>query len=175
MPITDEERQYALKLLEDSRTRFIGLIEGLTADQFHFQHNGGWSAAMIAEHVYIAEKGIIRHIVNAPPNPETDPRRDAEIVRFVRDQKEKREAPERIVPKGRITDRDDLVRVINETRDRAIQWLNDPTAEHRQHAMPHRFLGVLDGYQWILMTAAHFDRHSAQIEEFAATANFPKA
>ena len=36
-------------------------------------------------------------------------------------------------------------------------------------------LGPLDGYQWLLFMAAHWERHLGQIKEAKADAKFPRA
>ena len=39
----------------------------------------------------------------------------------------------------------------------------------------HPALGSIDAYDWILMLAAHTERHTAQIKEIKADPNFPKS
>jgi len=42
-----------------------------------------------------------------------------------------------------------------------------------QHVFDHPALGPLDGYEWVLAVAAHTERHTKQILEVKADANFP--
>ena len=39
---------------------------------------------------------------------------------------------------------------------------------------PHPEMGVMDGYQWLLLIAAHCERHTAQILEIKAMPGYPK-
>jgi len=45
----------------------------------------------------------------------------------------------------------------------------------RGHSIEHPLLNQLDAYQWILLIAAHSERHTAQIEEVKASPGFPGA
>jgi hypothetical protein len=40
--------------------------------------------------------------------------------------------------------------------------------------MPHPALQTIDGYQWVLLLAAHSARHTAQIDEVKGAAGYPK-
>ena len=43
----------------------------------------------------------------------------------------------------------------------------------RAHVLLHPVLGPLDAYEWVLAVAAHTERHTKQILEVKADANFP--
>jgi hypothetical protein len=43
----------------------------------------------------------------------------------------------------------------------------------RGRVWPHPLFGLWDGYQWLLATAAHTERHIQQIREAKADHNFP--
>ena len=55
----------------------------------------------------------------------------------------------------------------------SIEAFLESAADHRNHAMPHPVIGLLDGYQWVLLIAAHSQRHTNQILELKAGPNFP--
>lgn len=174
MPLTGEERAFAHELLESSRDRLIGLIENLTPAQFIYRPGDGWSVAMIAEHLCIAEGALVRLLSSLPPDPAADVARDQDILRSTRSRSKRIPAPERVVPQGTFASMQQAIDKLLQVRERSLSWLRDPQADPRNHARAHPVLGVLDGYQWLLMTAAHSDRHAAQIEEIMATADFPK-
>jgi hypothetical protein len=44
----------------------------------------------------------------------------------------------------------------------------------RRHFFRHPIFGDLDLYQWLLMIAAHCDRHRVQSEEVMASPEFPR-
>jgi DinB superfamily len=86
----------------------------------------------------------------------------------------KANAPERIVPTGRIA-HDQLLAEFAAARKRTSEFLATTNAPLRQYAFPHPRFGQVDCYQWILLVAGHGDRHRQQIEEVIAHAGFPRA
>jgi hypothetical protein len=48
------------------------------------------------------------------------------------------------------------------------------TPDLRDHALESPLGQKLDAYEWILFIGAHSERHTKQIKEVMADANFPK-
>ncbi len=84
---------------------------------------------------------------------------------FLRDRSQPGESPERIRPKGRFATREETIRTFEERRAANIAYVRETSEPLRERFAPHPFAGVIDGYQWLLLLAAHTDRHAAQIEE----------
>jgi hypothetical protein len=171
--LTPEERQFAAARLAQSQARLHALAAGLTTAQWTFRDGDAWSPLLIVEHVYVVEAGALRAIAAAPPSAETRPERDARVLKWIPDRSRKAVAPERVVPPGRITDPAALLAKFDEARARSLEWLHDSSSQPRLHALPHPFLGMLDGYQWLLVFALHLERHLEQIEELKSRPNFP--
>lgn len=171
--LTLEEREFAMGRLLDTQARLHGLTAGFTAVQWTFRDGEAWSALLILEHVYIVEAGSFKRIAVAPPSPDSRPERDDRVLKWVSDRSRKMAAPEAVTPQGRNTDPAALLAKFDLARERSLNWLRDPAVEPRLHAMPHPFLGLLDGYQWLLFFAQHLERHLAQIEETKAHPDFP--
>lgn len=171
--LTPDERDFAAARLRDTLARLHGLAAGFTPAQWTFRDGEAWSALLILEHVYIVEAGSFKRIVDAPLSPESRPDRDTRVLKWVVDRSRKMTAPEPVTPQGRTTDPAALLAKFDQARERSLAWLLDPAVEPRRHAMPHPFLGLLDGYQWLLFFAQHLERHLVQMEETKAHPRFP--
>lgn len=164
MPITEQQRDFADKLLRDSLAALRSAVETLPPERWQ-SRQGGWSVLQVVEHCYVVEVGIIRRIPTMPPPSGMRDDRDERIVGWIRDRSTKVEAPPGVVPEGRTANPAELLTKLDRLREKTLGWLHDPAAEHRAHAMEHPFLKLLDGYQWLLMIGAHMERHTAQIRE----------
>jgi hypothetical protein len=59
-------------------------------------------------------------------------------------------------------------------RERTRDFAASTQADLRRHFFKHPIFGDLDLYQWLLMIAAHCDRHRVQSEEVMASPEFPR-
>jgi hypothetical protein len=83
------------------------------------------------------------------------------------------QGPAEVMPQGRWPDFDELLRQFEATRERSVRFSAVTQADLRKHFFPHPFLGLLDCYQWLLLLAAHCERHVRQMEEVKADPGFP--
>ncbi len=173
MPLSTDEREFAEKLLKDSLSGLKQVMSGLTADQLGHCLEGGWTPLGILAHLYVVEVGIMRRLPHSPPPEILRKDRDLRVIALLRDRKRRMEAPARVVPDGRQTDPEQLLEKLERAREISLIWLADPAVDPRAHAMEHPFLKTLDGYQWLLMIAAHMERHTEQIAEIKASLTFP--
>jgi hypothetical protein len=100
--------------------------------------------------------------------------KDEVIVKQVPERTQKFKAPDVIAPKNRWSTPDAIVAHFKEGRDRSIAYVDTTQDDLRDHFAPHPALGVLDGYQWILLMSAHSERHTEQINEVKADPKYPK-
>jgi DinB superfamily len=70
---------------------------------------------------------------------------------------------------------EELLQQFEAARQRTREFADGTAADLRQHFFKHPVFGDLDFYQWILLIAAHCDRHRAQSEEVMASAGYPRA
>ncbi|MGA8408930.1 MAG: hypothetical protein WB680_17265, partial [Candidatus Acidiferrales bacterium] len=84
------------------------------------------------------------------------------------------QAPEILQPAGRWPD-EQLLPEFEAARQKSRDFATSTEADLRSHFFKHPALGDLDLYQWLLMIAAHCDRHRAQSEEVMASEGFPSA
>ena len=179
-PLTQHERDYALSNLHASRKLFLDAVAGLTPEQWSFKAGPDrWSIAECAEHIAVSEdfiSGMVRNqLLKSPPAPDQKSAvTDEQIVEKTADRSKKFTAPEQIAPTHRWNDPAEAVAHFKESREKNIEYINTTNDEFRQHFFKHPAFGVLDAYQWMLLMAAHTERHTLQILEVKSDPNFPK-
>jgi uncharacterized damage-inducible protein DinB len=179
--ISQAERARAVKDLEASRKAFLASIEGLTPEQWNFKPDDAtWSIAECAEHITLSEGFILELVtkrVLASPAIEPTPEiraRDEQIVKSLSDRSKKFKAPEMLQPTHQWPDPDAMAREFTTRRNRTIEFVRSTQEDLRAHAVPHPVFQQMDGYQWLLLIAAHSGRHTTQIEEVKSHPNYPK-
>lgn len=175
--LTQHEREFAMSHLHASRKIFLDAVAGLTPEQWTFKPGADrWSVAECAEHITVSEDfifGLIQNqILKSPAAPEKRAEvkgKDEAVVAQIPDRSQKFTAPETLVPKKRWTDPDAMIAHFKESRDSHIRYVDTTQDDLRDHFMAHPVMGMLDGYQWILLLSAHTERHTAQIKEVLAS------
>lgn len=158
--------------------------KGLSEAQWNFKSAPDrWSVAECAEHIALSEGFIFglvsEKVITAPANPE---KRDAAkgkdemIVKIMQDRSHKATAPEPLDPTKRPMAHADAVKLFLVNRAHTIDFVKTTQEDLRDHLYDHPVpaIGTLDAYQWILLISGHTRRHTAQILEVKADANFPK-
>jgi uncharacterized damage-inducible protein DinB len=178
--LTAQEREFAIKYLEESRRSFLKSIEGLSEAQWTFKAAPDrWSIAEAAEHIAISESTILglvtQKIMSAPAAPAgSQPLSDQKVIEAIADRSARFQAPEMLRPTNRWSTREALAKDFNDARDKTVAYIRDTKEDLRSHAAPHPVLKTLDGYQWLLLIGAHSARHTAQIEEVKSQAGYPQ-
>jgi DinB superfamily len=176
--MTPEERQKAGAFLDETRENMLRAAKGLSPAQLQYKPAPDrWSVAECLEHAALVETLVLGNIHNAikeaAGSPKTD-MTDEALLRMVTDRSGRTQAPERIVPTGKIPC-DQLVGEFEAARKRMSEFVANTNVSLRQFAFPHPRFGQVDCYQWVLLTAGHGDRHRKQVEEVIADAGFPRA
>ena len=179
--MTPAERDKLLKNLEESRERLLLTAKNLSREQLHYRPAPDrWTVAECLEHISIVERwllGAIQKTLETTPDPskrsalegQDDALIAATVARIARFK-----APEFVVPTGRWPD-DQLLKEFEGTRQQTRAFAVSTTADLRNHFYKHPALGELDLYQWMILIAAHCDRHRVQSEEVMASPDFPRA
>lgn len=181
-----QERQFVLENLNASRDRILGLVEGLSPEQWRFRTDEGrWSIGECLEHVIRVENRIFGLIGNAlkdgTPQPEKQlspaerKEKDVRAAKLVVDRSTARQAPEPVRPTAQWTDGNELVAEFRETRARSRQFAETTQGDLRSYFNLHGALGELDCYQWLIVLSLHGARHAEQMEEVKASPGFPAA
>jgi hypothetical protein len=112
--------------------------------------------------------------MKAPAAPDRDIAKiDAGILANVPDRTNKVQAPEPLKPTNRFGSPEGSIKHFVESRGTREDFLKK-TADLRGHAIDSPAGGKWDAYEWVLLIAAHSERHTKQIEEVKANENFAK-
>ncbi len=178
--LTDAERTYLVEQLEMSKKGMIASISGLTQAQWEFKPAPAvWSVKECAEHIILAEDyifGASQGILKSPAvdRPErSNAQVDRMLVAGVQDRTQKATAPEPIVPAGKIATPEEAIREFTKKRDHTIEYVKTTQDDLRVHVADGP-AGKMDAYQFLLLLSSHSARHTAQIREVEANANYPK-
>lgn len=176
--LTQADRDRGVKYLEQTRDGVIAATKDLSEAQWKFKAAPDkWSVAETLEHIALAEDYMFGYVTNmvmkAPAGaPDRDvAKMDAMVLKMVPDRSNKRQAPPELVPTGRWSPAETLEHFLK-SRQRTIEYMQT-APDLRQHVSDSP-LGPLDGYEWLLFISAHSDRHTKQILEVEAAADFPK-
>jgi DinB family protein len=180
--LTAQEREAAIKYLEETRQKFLDSVKDLSETQWKFKAAPDrWSAAEVAEHIAISEEMLLKlasqQIMKSPAAPEKKEaaKGKEELLRkSLTNRSVKVQAPEMLKPTNRWASRDELVKAFNANRDQTIEYVKTTQDDLRSHFGPHPIFKDLDAYQWLILLAGHSERHTLQILEVKADTNFPK-
>jgi len=171
-----EDMGKARHYLAQSRDELLEAVSGLSEAQWRFKPTPNcWSIADNLEHLVIVSKMFERrmtHDFSQGAPPEGDLRsNDFVIVAKGHDRSRKFQTPPPGLPTGRAS-AEELVDAFRAACRQTASFL-ESTPDLRQHTMPHPAIGVLDGYQWLLIVISHWHRHRLQVLEVKAHPDFP--
>jgi hypothetical protein len=175
-----EDKEKALKYLESTKKKLMEATHGLSDAQWNFKPAPDkWSCAEVMEHLAAAEDfirgNITENVMKAPAVPGLDSAKtDAAIIANVPDRTNKIQAPEPIKPTNRFGSPEGSIKHFLDSRTTTEEFLKK-TSDLRGHVTDGPVGGKWDAYEWVLLIAAHTERHTKQIEEVKANPNFPKS
>jgi hypothetical protein len=177
--ITPAEREFALKVLDETRDALLSTLEGLSPEQLSYRPElGRWSVADNTEHIIVAERRLVRaleRLLSGPPDMATRTAMgDQEVLHRTETVVERLKSPENVLPASRWP-APQLGREFETVRQTTRNFANVSNGDLRRYFMPHPVFGNLDAYQWLLFTGAHSQRHMLQSKSVIASANFPSA
>lgn len=175
--LTQAERDFLAEHLEKTRAEFLKSISGLTTAQWTFKAGPDrWSIAECAEHITETEDalmGVAKKVLSDGVAAEKRATREADekLIARVLDRSQKGKAPEILQPKNRWPTPEATKTEFNARRDRTIQYVKETQDDLRGRVSAQ---AKTDAYQYLLVISSHTARHTAQIEEVKAAANYPK-
>lgn len=178
--LTPADKDKALQYLESTKKDVLDATTGLSPAQWNFKPAPDrWSIAECMEHIAAAEDFIRDNIVNAvmkaPPAPGRDVAAiDAGILENVPARKTKVQAPEPIKPTNRFGSPEGSIKHFLDSRAATEEFLKT-TSGLRDHAADSPTGAKWDAYEFILLIAAHSERHTNQIKEVKTDPNYPKS
>jgi uncharacterized damage-inducible protein DinB len=179
--LNDSERAFLIEQMEMSKKAFLSSISGLSDAQWTFKPAPNvWSVAECAEHIVLSETFLFdtsQQILKSPavPRPEkSNSEFDHQLAIGVQDRSHKATAPEPIDPAGKTASLTpaDAARQFTEKRDKNEAYVKSTMDDLRVHVAPGP-AGPMDSYQFLVLMATHTARHTAQIKEVQANANYP--
>lgn len=177
--LTAEELRNGFDYLNRTRDELIEIVADLSEAQWTFKPAAGrWSAGENVEHLGIVEglflKGVAAVFGQAPRYDEAERVRvaDMEIVAMGVNRGTRISAPERLAPSGTMRPQTAVARLLL-AREHTREFLST-TPELRERYREHPVVGPIDGYQWVLLVAAHTERHRLQIAELKSDPRFPQ-
>jgi len=180
--LTQGERDRALSELHATRKEFLDAVSGLSEAQWNFKPAPNrWSVAECAEHLTLAEEMLFNVVTQKIMHTPAEPRRASEVrgkdelvLSRIPDRTHKAEAPSSVRPAHRWPTPGATVQEFKTRRDRTLAYVRTTNDDLRDHFLSHPAVGLLDGYQWILLIAAHTQRHVEQIHEVKQDPSYPK-
>jgi hypothetical protein len=177
--MTQAEKDRAVQYLESTKKAVLEATAGLSEAQWNFKAGPDrWSIAQVMEHIAASEdfiRGIIiEKVMVAPAVPGRDLKKiDDMVVAMVPDRSQKAQAPEPLVPTNRFGTPDGAIKHFVESREKTEVFVKT-TPGLRDHGLDSPMGVKLDGYEFVLLIAAHSERHTKQILEVKADPNYPK-
>lgn len=180
--VSSADKEKALQYLESTRKGVLDATKGLSEAQWNFKSAPDrWSLAELMEHLAAAEdmlRGVTENqIMKSPAVPartaEEIKKTDDAVLTMVPDRSHKVQAPEPLKPTNRFGSPAAAQKHFIESRTATEEYLKN-TPGLREH-LGDSPLGKLDGYDFLLFTAAHSERHTKQMLEVKADPNFPKS
>jgi hypothetical protein len=179
--LTTSEKENAIQLLKQTEAGVFDAIKGLSEAQLNFKAAPDkWSVADCIKHIAAAEKelwAMAEPALTQPANPEKRAEikfADDDLVKAVEDRTHKSKtfaalepanSPYKTVPEA--------LTAFKAGREKLIAFIKNTMVDLRNHVVQLP-VGTYDSYQFILLIGAHSNRHTQQIDEVKANANFPK-
>jgi hypothetical protein len=179
--VSQADRERALQYLESTKRGVLDATRGLSDAQWNFKPAPDrWSVAEVMEHLAAAEdliRGMTQEMMKGPEAPMRDmaeiKKTDDGVLAMVPDRSHKVQAPEPLKPTNRFGSPVAAQKHFVESRETTEEYLKN-TPGLRAHVGDSP-MGKLDGYEFVLLIAAHSERHTKQMLEVKADPNFPKS
>jgi len=178
--VSQADKERALQYLESTKKGVLDATRGLSDAQWNFKPAPDrWSVAEVMEHLAAAEdliRGTTQEMMKGPEAPMRDmadiKKTDDGVLAMVPDRSHKVQAPEPLKPTNRFGSPLAAQKHFVESRATTEEYLK-ATPGLRAHVGDGP-MGKLDGYEFVLLIAAHSERHTKQMLEVKADPNFPK-
>lgn len=179
--IRPEERIFASRLLNETAAGVTSSIEGLNKAQLTFKPAADkWSIDECIKHIAIAELNLWEMVAESLKQP-VDPEKrkgikftDEQLINAVKDRSHKSKTFEALEPANSpYATTAEALAAFQKNRARLTTFVKSTSEDLRNHVLVLP-IGTYDAYQFILLIAAHSNRHTQQISEVKAHIDFPK-
>jgi hypothetical protein len=180
--MTKEDRDKIIRLLDESEKETLAATKDVSDAQWTFKPAPNkWSVGEVSEHIFMAEGLLFAQVeraMAAPVNPEWETKTKGKtefIEQVMAPRKGRAQAPESIVPTGKMT-KTDFIKKYREIRAQTLKFAGTTDQPLKAHTTEHPFpvFGTLNAYQWLIYIPLHNQRHLKQIAEVMASESYPK-
>lgn len=178
-PLTDAEREAAIKEMTSSRDHFLNTLAYLSEEQLAYKSSEeNWSIAECTEHIAISESMIFDMLLaTLETQPDASKRSevnhsDEQIIAMIADRSNKVKTSKAFEPTGKYGSHEAAVENFKTKRGEHIEYIKNTQDDLRNRYQQMPF-GNMDAYQILLFIAAHTERHVIQMEEIIADPGFP--
>lgn len=175
------DKAFALNYYQETLDNLGKSVNGLSESQLHFKvSDSTWSISQCLEHIIKTEPmifGMVKGYMEQPANPERRKEiklSDEEIIKMVTDRSTKFKAPEILKGEGKYMDAEVALNDLKSQRVEILSYMEITPMEELRNRVNDSPAGATDAYQSLLFLAGHTVRHTLQIEEIKAIANFPE-
>lgn len=178
-PLTQGERDQAMSYLHATQKQVSDTIASLSPAQLAYRPSPNqWTVADCLEHLALTETALFGmltgQVMKSPASPEKlalTRGKDEAVKKAISSRDTKAKAPEMLVPSNKWKTTAETLAAFRAARKKTIAYVESTPDALRSHVMEGPM--TMDGYQVILMIAAHSERHHAQMKEVMASAGFP--
>jgi hypothetical protein len=181
-PLTDAERSKLLGILDSGEKAYITAVSNVTPEQWKFKPAPErWSIADCAEHLILTEPMLFdlatKKLMQAPldePRHSDMAAGDDKLLAMIRDRSQKAKAPEMLVATGKWATPQEAIAEFQKRRAATREYVKTTQDDLRARSQKNPVWEWTDSYRYLLLLAAHTERHVAQMEEVKASPGYPK-
>ncbi len=177
--LSDEDRDKAIRHLKATQSNYLKTVKGLSGEQLNFKPDAAsWSVAQCIEHITATEQSLFSLVEATLQNdPDLSLRSevklsDEEVIGIMESREQKVKTRPELEPTDRYQGVDNSLDEFKAKRKSIIKYVKSTEDDLRNRYFDFPF-GKVDAYQIILFLSAHVTRHTRQIEEVMANANYP--
>ncbi|MDX1384015.1 MAG: DinB family protein [Thermoanaerobaculia bacterium] len=183
--LTAEERQQLLELFAESKAMFLGLLAGVSDEQWSWKPAADrWSVGECAEHIMRSNQALwssAQQALASRENPEWQEKTEGKSQLLLQVMPNRQPfgrggatAPQEIRPTGEVS-RSQIVTDFLALYEEAVKMVADTELPLKAHTSEHPFpiFGTLNAYDWIIYVPLHTVRHSRQMIEVMETDGYP--
>lgn len=179
--LSKKERKFAAEHMKMTKSDLLEAVKGLNESQLDYKPAPDkWSVKECVYHIAISEKNLWAMLEKSMKEPAAPEKRkelkmtDEQVVKRVEDRTNKTKTSAPFEPQGTgYKTFDEAINDFKLNRTAHIKYMKATSEDLRNHFVQMSF-GLLDCYQLCLMISSHTNRHTQQLNEVKADANFPK-
>jgi uncharacterized damage-inducible protein DinB len=178
--ISEAERKAAIDYMNETKERLIKDVQGLTEEQLNFKATPtSWSVAECLEHIAFSEGalfGVLQGTLKEAANPSRRSEvkmTDEQVKGMISSRERKVKTQEMFEPKKQFGSAEGSLKEFVAKRNSNMEFAKTTQEDLRNHYAVMPF-ATFDSYQMLLFITGHSARHTSQIEEVMAHADFPK-